>query len=106
MAREDSSWEAELEETVERVPAFTLVGYRHLGTGVLASADRGPIRGDGWEPVFTGGPEVIEPVLSAAIALAEDRSEGSERRQQRFLDHRYDMQRALGEFVARGGQIP
>lgn len=99
----------------ECLPAFTLVGYRELATGVVKSLaevnelkDEGRpwLSGDGFEPVFTGGPEVIEPVLAVAIALANDRSDGDARRAQRFCSHRFDMQRALGAFVQRGGEIP
>lgn len=92
----------------EPSPAFELAGYRHIATGVLRS-----IRfvmhdpGEDYEPVFTGGPEVTAPALAALIALAEDRSEGKDdERNDAFLWHRLQAQKALGEFVTAGGQIP
>lgn len=107
MATEFASREAELEATAEPTPAFTLVGFRHLGTGVLRTVENGlDSCPEGWEPVFTGGPEVIQPVIDVALALARDRTEGVERRARRWLDLRFDMQRALGKFVELGAHIP
>lgn len=89
----------------EPSPALKLAGYRRLEDGTLRSyVEWKP--GDGWEPVFTGGPEVVAPLLAALIALADDRTESASASREAFLWHRLQAQIALGQFVAAGGELP
>ena len=93
-------------EPVE-TPAFTLAGYRHTRTGILRSARFGyTYPGEGYVPVFTGGPSVVAPLITALIALAEDRSEALGARSNAFMWHKLQAQIALGQFVEAGGELP
>lgn len=89
--------------------AFECVGWRQVETGELMSLDEAEeleLDFRWWRPVYAGGPELVAPLLEALIKLADARAEGADQRSNAFLSHRFDAQRALGEFVDMGGEIP
>lgn len=104
-------WDWDEDEAVAEpvaTPAFQLVGYMHLKTGVLRSERyvQHDLAGhEDYQPVYTGGPAVVAPLVAAMVWLAEDRSEGNGIKEA-FFKHRLAAQIALGEYVELGGQIP
>ena len=103
-------WDFDSDEVVEDAaptPAFQLAGYLHMASGVLRSqrfVQHDP--GEDYQPVYTGGPAVVAPLVAALVPLAEDRSEGAAQWKEAFFTHRLKAQIALGEFVELGGLLP